>query len=223
MKQILIAIVLLGCTLPYAYGDSPTGAIQLRSGSISGPLDRAGLPVHLTLSSSDLEAGGAALVKLSEPLTRSVRDRIESRGIRLSAPLGPDSFIAWLPQGGIEMAGRIKGVEWAAPYHPGLRIAPELLSVTEGDPRARIPITLHLFAHVDPDEIVNRLELSGQAVRGTAAGRLATNFPEDLRLVERAGRIVLTPTPAELIKLRESIASWPELCSGSAGGPGIVC
>jgi len=209
MKRIAVTLVLfsgLAGFAPPARAVEDPGPIELRSGTVEGPGHDAGLPPSLRERRHDLAQGGAVLLKFSVPSSAAVRDQAARLGIRLTAPLGRDAYVAWLPAGVSKRLEMFRELAWWTPYHPGLRLAPELLAMTADDPREVVPITVHVFAHVDLDLVAERIESLGGHVRGRAEGRLAEG-----RIGERAGRLVLTPTPAELVAWREVIAGWPEV------------
>jgi len=179
--------------------------VHLRSGSLSGPADDAGLPPALRLTVADLEEGGPALLRFERPVDPSIREAAGQRGVRLGAYVGDDAFIATLPPGGFEVVRGWPDLAWAAPYHPGLRIGPAVASITADDTRTRIPVTLHLFSHADANAIATRLTSLGLEVSGVARGRSGTT-----RRAERPGRIVARIDPEDLVRLRAEIAHWPE-------------
>ena len=59
-------------------------AIRLRSGTLTGPEDPAGLPKRLRLAPRDLARGGPALLRFDGPLTPAKRAAVEAEGIRLA-------------------------------------------------------------------------------------------------------------------------------------------
>jgi len=193
VRWLALAVLLLPAIV-LASSPYDAGGIALRSGVVLGPA-YGEVPA----------AGGAALLKFRGPVGPAARKAAGDRGIRLASPIGSDGYIAWLPAGGLARADDLAGLAWAAPYHPDLRMAPEIAAVTADDPRPLIPIIVHVFAHADVAAVAERLDGMGLRVRGVSAGA-----PPRGRMGERAGRIVATPTPAQLVAARARVAGRPE-------------
>ncbi len=186
----LIVSVLFAAVVAVSAAEPP---LALRSGLAHAPAadDEA--------AEAALRAGGPALIRFAGA------PALAKAGVRVAAHLGADGVIAWLPAGKLDEIRALPGVAWVGPYAPELRIAPEIAALSKADPRSVVPVTLHVFAHVDVDALAGRLAGLGLSVRGKRAGQAARG-----RLGERAGRLVLTPSPAQLTALRERIAAWPE-------------
>jgi hypothetical protein len=204
---ILVLLVVPGAVFLHpAHAGNEGNEVRLRSGLIRGPRDRAGLPDRLLLERRDLARGGPALIRFKGTPGAESRGAAETAGIRLAGYLGDGAYVAWLPDGGLELAEALPEIDWAAPLHPGLRLSPYARRIRGDDPRASIPLTLHLFAHADANEVAQRLELLGIQVAGTAAGRPARQGAAYI-----PGRIVILPEPASWVRLRDRVAAWPEL------------
>jgi len=210
LMEVLLSVFPAIATAPVpAEPASPppdTPALSLRSGTLTGPGDDARLPARLLLSRASLaETGGSALLKFHLPVTPEAREYLDNLGAQWIAPLGGYAALVNLPPRGINEIGAVPGLAWAAPYHPGLRIGPDIAAVSPDDPRKVVPVTIRLLPGADVGYFVKRLELLGLPVRGSSPGRPALGrdgaFP---------ARIVLTPTPKRLVDTREIIASWPE-------------
>ena len=80
-----------------------------------------------------------------------MRVSLESASIHLEGYLGRNGYVARLPEGGLARARELPGLDWAAPYHPGLRIAPEILGLDEDDPRSSVPLLLLATSGADDD------------------------------------------------------------------------
>jgi hypothetical protein len=96
---ILAAILLPVLLAPAAGAEPPGAALRLAGGSLSGPLDTAGLPASLRQTRADLIEGGPALLRFAVPMTPELRRAATRAGVRLEACLGDRGFIAYLPQG----------------------------------------------------------------------------------------------------------------------------
>ena len=164
--------------------------VVLRSGIVTAPDEAA---------RGELEHGGPAVLRFAAPVGAQTRAAVAGRGMRLIAPLDAHSFLAMLPPGAARQAAGIPGLLWAAPYEPALRIAPEIAIVQATDTRERIPVTLHVWPDVDLEAVASRLRMHGLQVHGTTPGG-----------PERSGRLVVVPTPAQIVALRDTMAAWPE-------------
>ncbi|UCF68722.1 MAG: S8 family serine peptidase [Acidobacteriota bacterium] len=200
-----VAVGMLLVTSLAAIGVDADERLVLRSGALSGPQDVSWIAPTLRLDEAELASGGPALLKFRGSISRAAREEASARGIRLCAPLGRGGFLAWLPPGGLATTSGLDRLAWAAPYHPGLKLAPEVAAVGSDDPRDTFPVTVHVFSHADVVELARRLEALGVSPVGAAAGRPAAG-----RLAERCGRLVLTPSPEQLVTVRDVIARWPE-------------
>jgi len=199
----VLAVLLSGGALAGELGAERP--IRLRSGRLFGPSDISGIPPGLRLTAEDLEAGGPALLRFSGPIGPETRAAANRLGIRLSSYIGEDAYIALLPEGGLGVAADLPGLAWSAPFHPGLRIAPALAELSLDDSRSAIPITLHLFPSADVPAVRARLASMGLQVTGSAGGRLRTGGRS-----ARPGRVIVLASGADLARLRDEIATWPE-------------
>ena len=186
-------------------GETGSAELRLRSGSLSGPEADAGLPASLRLSAAELAAGGPVLLKFDAASIDRAREAAEARGIRVEAYLGDGGFVGTLPHGGIDRATGLEGLQWSAPYHPGLRIAPSVLALSELDSRETIPITVHLFSHADAAQAANELAALGLDVRGVSQGRASAPGR-----ALRQGRVVALAAPADIVRLRAQLARRPD-------------
>jgi hypothetical protein len=185
---------------------APPEPLALRSGVMGGPGSDAGLPERLRLQDEDLALGGPALLRFELPLDQVMRERLRIAGISLEGYLGRNGYIAYLPEEGLSRARAVPGLAWAAPYHPGLRIAPAISAVRRDDSRSSIPLLLLTYQGVDAQAVADRLQKLGLTVGGVAQGR-----PSAPGRTARPGRIVVDTSAAELVEWRESFASWPEI------------
>ncbi|UCF67116.1 MAG: S8 family serine peptidase, partial [Acidobacteriota bacterium] len=180
--------------------------LELRSGVLNGPQDAAVLPEALRSAPESLREGDLALARFRQPLSETMREAAHRAGVRFVAPLAADGFIVVLPEGGLAKVAALSGVAWSAPYHPALRIAPEIAAITSDDQRAVVPVSIDLIAGTDLANIARRVLALGLSGRGASPGARR----RDEHHAERPARIVLTPTPEQLVVLREQVARWPE-------------
>ncbi len=175
----------------------PGQAIEMRAGRV--------LPLEGGAEAEAPTEAGAHVVRLTAPLTPRLRSRLAAHGARTLAPLGSEGLLLWLPAGATEALTRLPGVAWTAPYRPELRIDPDLQGVEDDDPRDTIPVTLRLLRGTDLQQATQRLNALGLTVHGLESGSAATP-----RRLERAARLVVTPTPAQLRRLLDVASAWPE-------------
>ncbi len=184
---------------------SQEASIRLRSGVLRGANDDAGLRRELLIDVEELKAGGPALIRLDRPLTPELRTRLAARGIHVESVLGHRGLLVQLPEGGFPGSSTFPGVRWLAPYHPGLRIAPQLLEGAATGAQRVIPVTLHVFSEADAAAVAVRLAALGYEVSSYVHGR--SEAPGRAR---RPGRVVLRVPVDRIATLAPLAASWPE-------------
>ncbi|MDQ7089020.1 MAG: S8 family serine peptidase [Acidobacteriota bacterium] len=202
MRSLLTAVALLGVLSPAPCFATDDG-ITLRSGHLAGPDDSGGLDAGLRREPAALTAGGGVLLRLAAPPSPAARTRLENAGARVAAWLGPRSLIATLAPGRLEAVRALPEVAWLAPFHPGLRLAPELAAVQADDPRRRIPVVIEMFPDLDPAPLLRRLRRQGIDVPGLAPPRSGS--------APRGARLVFLATPARIAALRSEWAKWEEV------------
>jgi subtilisin-like proprotein convertase family protein len=101
------------------------------------------------------------------------------------APLSGQAFLVDLPPGREIALSGIAGVDWAAPYLPQDKIAPEIAQAPDSEPAEDVAVVVHLFDDVDPHAVAAELGASGLRVVGSGRGG-------------RFGRVVVLATPEEI-------------------------
>jgi hypothetical protein len=172
---------------------------------VRGAGDAAGLPDPLRLTRGDLDRGGPALLKFEIHVNDEIRRAALDARVDLAVWLGDDACIALLPAGGLDTARTLPHLEWSAPYHPGLRMAPALLAITDEHPKKRLALTVHLLPSADASATVARLESLGLRAGGFMQGRARSDGRAG-----RPGRVVLLTSPEAWVRSRATIARWPE-------------
>ncbi|HHN74645.1 MAG TPA: hypothetical protein ENK10_05385 [Acidobacteria bacterium] len=203
MRPLPAAVVLLAVIASIPLIAAAEGGITLRSGHLSGPEDPAGLAPHLRREAASLSGGGAVLLRLNAAPSPAIRTRLEGAGLTVLAWLGPRALIGELTAGRSEAVRALPEVAWIAPYHPGLRLAPEIAALTASAPRPRIPVVIELLATRDPAPLIRRLGAQGIEVLGRAPARHGA--------VPRGARLVFLASPARIVALRETWAGWEEV------------
>jgi subtilisin-like proprotein convertase family protein len=165
---------------PAAGGDRPAGGtVRLRSGVVDA--SRAGMA-----PTARPEEAARWVVRFLAPTGWPQRGALEAAGARIVAPLPDQAFLVDVPPGRAIALAKLPGVEWALPYLPQDKLAPEVgQAAGAADGSADVAIVVHLFPDADPKAVA--VELSAAGLRVTGAGRGG-----------RFGRIVLLASPEEL-------------------------
>jgi len=113
------------------------------------------------------------------------RSSIETAGVRVVAPLPDHGFLVDVPPGRAVALRKFASVDWAVPYLPQDKIAPEIAQLSTSAKREDVAIVVYLFGDVDPQVVA--AELGAQGLR-VASSRRGKTF----------GRLVLLATPDEV-------------------------
>jgi subtilisin-like proprotein convertase family protein len=125
---------------------------------------------------------------------------IESRGAKIETPLPGNAYLVSIPAADATTLTRIPRVDWATPYLPQNKIAPEIASLTSGAETSdeKVIVLVHLFADADVRAFAKELTTAGLQVDGARAG-------------SRFGRIVMRMTPAQVASHRAGLAEREEV------------
>jgi len=181
-------------------------SVVLRTGTLGGAEEDAGLPAGLVSSTDDLRSGGPAVLRFASAVTPELRRTMESMGIRLDLSVAPRAFVTWLPAGRLESVSEVPGLVWVAPLHPGLKIAPEIFRVHSDDPRTRMSVRVQLFPQFDVDGIAHRLKEMGLEIEHVSQGRSGTGESSF-----RPATVIAMGSPEAVVAVREPIARWKEV------------
>lgn len=155
------------------------GRVHLRSGVIDG--SRA----QTSAATSQPGEPGRFVVRFQRPVGWPERGALETAGARIVAPLPDQAFLVSVPPGRTVALSQIPGVEWAVPFLPQDKLAPELGRLeSQGKRGGDVALVVHLFPDADPREVAAELGAIGLRVTGAARG-------------ERFGRLVLLVTPEQ--------------------------
>ena len=168
---------------------APSGnAVHLRSGTIDG--SRAGKAV----ATAGANEPARWVVRFRQAPGWLERSTLETADLRVVAPLPDHGFLVDVPPGHAAAFAKIPGVEWAVPYLPQDKLAPELAQVSASSADDfEVALIVHLFADADPHAVAAELAASGLRVAGSGRGG-------------RFGRVLLTASPAEVRGLSATLA-----------------
>ncbi len=171
------ALTVLACSV--AAAGSPGGQVHLRSGTLDGSRAAQG-------TAATPGAPGRFVVRFQKATGWPERAALETAGARIVAPLPDQAFLVDLSVGQAAAVSALPGVDWAVPFLPQDKIAPEILQVSGAEHgAAAIPVVVHLFPDADPHAVAAELSASGNRVAGASRGG-------------RFGRVVLLVAPEEV-------------------------
>jgi subtilisin-like proprotein convertase family protein len=110
---------------------------------------------------------------------------LEAAGARIVAPLPGQAYLVDVPPGRPVALAAIAGVDWAAPYLPLDKIAPEVAASLGSGDDADLAVVVQLFGDADPHTVAAELRASGFRVAGSGRGGTF-------------GRLVILATPEEV-------------------------
>ena len=140
----LIGVALI-LAAPAASAAPADRAVALRSGAIT-PAREAG---------AVSEDSGSGLqrwvVRFKQPPGIFERGRLQSAEASIETPLPGQAFLVSVPAGRASALSSIPEVDWAAPYLPQDKIAPEIATVDATD--ENVVVYLQLFKDADPETV----------------------------------------------------------------------
>lgn len=190
-NTVWLALALVGMALILGGTAAAAGAsdrdVLLRSGVIEPGR-------QVDDATDDTSSPKRMVVRFRHPPGWFEKGTIEGAGARIEAPLPRQAYLVTVPAGRSASLARIPGVDWAAPYLPEDKIAPEIAAVAPtGKDETDIIVLLHLFADASPQTVAAELTDSGLRVEGARGGI-------------RFGRVVLRMTPDEVASRRDALA-----------------
>lgn len=173
---LVLALLALGGLAPLA--GERGGVVRLRAGSVDGHAE-ARAAARPTAGPGE---PGRFIVRFTQAPGWSERFSLQAAGLRIEAPLPDQAFLVDVPPGQGAPLARVPGLEWAVPYLPQDKIAPELRGPVSagGD----VALVVHLFGDTDPHAVA--AQLSGAGLSVASAGRGG-----------RFGRVILLVSAAE--------------------------
>ena len=177
-RYAFVLAALVAVTVSAIVAGAPGGKVALRSGFIDG--------ARTAEATAGPDQTGRWVVRFQQAPGWLERGAIEAAGARIVAPLPGQAYLVDVPAGRTIALSRINGVQWAVPYLPQDKIAPEIAQPAAPDEGFEtIPVVVHLFGDADPGAVAAELKAAGLRVEG--AGRNG-----------RFGRLVVLASPAEL-------------------------
>jgi len=182
---VLIGLV-LALVAPAVLAAPADRAVVLRSGAIT-PNREAG--------AASVESGPGMqrwVVRFRQAPGMFERGRLQVAGARIDAPFPGQAFLVSVPSGRAAALSSIPEVDWAAPYLPQDKIAPEIATI--GETEGAVIVFLQLFSDANPEEVAAELEAQGLTVTGADRG-------------SRFGRVVLLMSPEDVESRKAELAA----------------
>jgi subtilisin-like proprotein convertase family protein len=193
--RLLFVCSLIAMLAVPAFADKSSGGeVELRSGTIG--------PERQSASGVDDESAGARrwVVRFKHPTGWHEKGLIEAAGGRVETALPGQAYLVTVPEKRSVALAQVPGVDWATPYLPQDKIAPEIASVrgTEAEETADVIVLLHLFSDASAKAVAEELAASGMIVEGA---RGDSGF----------GRVVLRMSASEVESRRDELAQRDEV------------
>jgi subtilisin-like proprotein convertase family protein len=168
---------------------SPQGEVVLRSGVV----EPDGAPSPAAASKPD--ALERWVVRFRRAPGWFERAAVETAGARVEAPLPGQAYLVSIPAARANGLAHIPSVEWATPFLPQHKIAPEIDAVRSGRERtdSDVVVLLHVFADADAESVADALAAAGLRVEGARDGK-------------RFDRVVLIMSPEEVETRTDELA-----------------
>jgi len=188
VKTAAPSILILTLAISGILAGSPDRPVELRSGVIQPGRSAA---------AAVADPGGPErwVVRFRKAPGLHEKGAVETAGARVVTPLPGKAYLVTVPaERGASLSG-IPGVEWATPYLPQDKIAPEIAEVrAKTDGRNDVIVLLQLFPDAHADTVA--AELSGTGLRVEGSGKDS-----------RFGRVVLRMSPDEIESRRDELAA----------------
>lgn len=167
-----------GLAIVAALASPVEGGVALRTGVVDGSRTAAA------------GTNGRWIVRFQKSPGWLERGALETAGARVDAPLPDQAYLVTVPAGRTIDLKAVTGVDWAVPYLPQDKIAPEIGAAAGSE---AIPVVVHLFPDADPHAVAAELRAAGLRVEGSSRGG-------------RFGRLVILATPEEARSRAASLA-----------------
>jgi len=195
MKSTVVRVTLLGSLIlalcvPTLAATSGRG-VELRSGVIE-PDSRA-IPERIEGST----APERWIVRFKKAPGQAEKNRLIAAGAKVDTPLPGQAYLVTAPAGRGLSLKSVSGVDWATPYLPQDKIAPEIAAVraVENETEAEdVVVLLHLFPDTNAAMVSAELSAAGLRVEGSGGDA-------------RFGRVVLLMKPSEVASRKGELAS----------------
>jgi len=162
---LLLALSVVVFSMTASLAGSSDGEVRLRSGVIK-PGDSNGKTVV-----ADADGPQRWVVRFRQAPGWFEKGAVETAGARVETPLPGQAYLVSIPSTRAQGLAGIPSVDWATPYLPQHKIAPEIAGLTgrekaEGD----VVVLLHLFSDANAKAVAADLEAAGLRVEGAGNG-----------------------------------------------------
>jgi subtilisin-like proprotein convertase family protein len=180
-RTLLLALLLVLLPMTASMADPSNGEVRLRSGVVN--------PGGLQATTNHAKADGPQrwVVRFRQSPGWFEKGAVETAGARVETPLPGQAYLVSIPAERAMGLASLPSVDWATPYLPQHKIAPEIAGLQTGLEKAEgdVVVLLHLFSDADAKAVAAELEAAGLRVEG--AGNSS-----------RFDRVVLLMSQAEL-------------------------
>ncbi len=169
----------------------------------TSPVD---LPQELTLQRYPEDGTGYYLLQFKGPVLQKWKEEVASAGVDIFDYIPQFAFLVKMDSLSRRRVEAMDAVRWIGIYHPGYRIAPDLLSKLEEKENKRIGLVVSVFKGEDISILRSRLERLGVESIEVAPGEekiklvISSNKIDDLarlsgvRYIEKVPEFKLSPT-----------------------------
>jgi len=183
-----VTLWVLAIAISGVLAGSSNRPVELRSGVIQPGRSTASL-------GEDSDGPQRWVVRFRKTPGLHEKGAVETAGARVVTPLPGRAYLVSVPAGRQAALSGLSGVEWATPYLPQDKIAPEISEVrSKTDGSNDIIVLLQLFPDAHADTVA--AELSGAGLRVEGSGKDS-----------RFGRVVLRMSPDEIESRRDELAA----------------
>jgi len=186
---LLLALSVLVIPVTASFADSSNGEVRLRSGVIK-PGDSPG---KTTLANAD--GPQRWVVRFRNAPGWFEKGAVETAGARVETPLPGQAYLVSIPAARAPGLAGMPSVDWATPYLPQHKIAPEIAGLQTGQEKVEgdVVVLLHLFSDANAKAVAAELAAAGLRVEGA-------------RNSSRFDRVVLLMTPSEIENRLDELA-----------------
>ncbi len=147
--------------------------------------------------------GEILLVKFPRPVTAKQVKALRAASERIYAYLPYYTYLVKMPPGGAKAGLAAAGASWTGPYRTAYKISPSIAEMKSGEEKGAAqgfrPVLIQIFPDADLGEVVQKVrDLGASGIVGTRRGSLFS-------------RVRLLLSPAEIVALRDSLASLREV------------
>jgi len=185
---LLVALMITVFPVTAILAGSSGGEVELRSGVIKPD------PSLNEAAVADVDGPRRWVVRFRHPPGWFERAAVETAGARVETPLPGQAYLVSVPAARAMGLAGLPSVDWATPYLPQYKIAPEIAGLRAGLEKAEdVVVLLHLFSDANATAVAAELASAGLRVEGARNG-------------SRFDRVVLLMTPGEVESRMDELA-----------------